>query len=54
MVSDLEKQRPIWFGGTDRSETSMDEFYRFLGEKKAKRIRLAKSPTLFREDPRRC
>lgn len=41
VVSDLEKQRPIWFGGVDRSEESMDEFYRFLGEKKAKKIRLA-------------
>lgn len=41
VVSDLERQRPIWFGGTDRSEASMDEFYRFLGEKKAQRVRLA-------------
>ena len=41
VVSDLEKHRPIWCGGTDRSEASMDEFYRFLGEKLAKRIRLA-------------
>ena len=41
VVSDLEKHQPIWFGGADRSETSMDEFYRFLGEKPAKRIRLA-------------
>ncbi len=41
VVSDLEKHRPIWFGGTDRSEASMDEFYAFLGEKPAKRIRLA-------------
>jgi transposase len=41
VVSDLEKHRPIWFGGTDRSEASMDEFYRFLGAKPAKRIRLA-------------
>ena len=41
VVSDLEQMRPIWFGGADRSEASMDEFYRFLGEKKAKRIRLA-------------
>lgn len=41
VVSDLEKRRPIWFGGTDRSEASMDQFYEFLGEKKAKRIRLA-------------
>jgi transposase len=41
VVSDLEKHRPIWFGGTDRSEASMDEFYRFLGEKKARKIHLA-------------
>lgn len=41
VVSDLLRERAIWFGGTDRSEASLDEFYRFLGEKKAKRIRLA-------------
>jgi transposase len=41
VVSDLLRRRAIWFGGTDRSEASLDEFYRFLGEKKAKRIRLA-------------
>jgi transposase len=41
VVSDLERRRPIWFGGEDRSEASMDQFYRFLGQKKAKRIRLA-------------
>ena len=41
VVSDLERARPIWFGGEDRSEASMDQFYHFLGEKKAKRIRLA-------------
>ncbi len=41
VVSDLEKHRPIWFGGTDRSEASMDEFHRFLGEKASKRVRLA-------------
>ncbi|MFO1468586.1 MAG: transposase [Steroidobacteraceae bacterium] len=41
VVSDLERRRPIWFGGDDRSEASMDQFYRFLGEKKAVRIRLA-------------
>jgi transposase len=41
VVSDLIRERPIWFGGTDRSEASMDEFYRFLGENPAKRIRLA-------------
>ncbi len=41
VVSDLEKHRPIWFGGEDRSEQSMDKFYQFLGEQKAKKIRLA-------------
>lgn len=41
VVSDLEKHRPIWFGGQDRSEQGMDMFYEFLGEKAASRIRLA-------------
>lgn len=41
VVSDLHRCRPIWFGGEDRSEASMDEFFRFLGEKKVKGIRLA-------------
>lgn len=41
VVSDLERGRPIWFGGEDRSEASMKQFYDWLGEKKAKRIRLA-------------
>ena len=41
VVSDLERSRPIWFGGEGRSEASMDQFYRFLGEKKAGKVRLA-------------
>jgi transposase len=41
VVSDLIRSRPIWFGGVDRSEASMAHFYDWLGEKKAKRIRLA-------------
>lgn len=41
VVSDLERQRPIWFGGKDRSEESMDEFYKWLGPSVSKRIRLA-------------
>ena len=41
VVSDLEKRRPIWFGGKDRSEASMDEFYKLLGPTRSKRIRLA-------------
>ena len=27
VVSDLLRGRPIWFGGKDRSEASMGEFY---------------------------
>lgn len=41
VVSDLERRRPIWFGGKDRSEESMDEFFAFLGEKRGKKVRLA-------------
>jgi len=41
VVSDLIRGRPIWFGGTDRSEKSMDLFYRWLGPRKCKAIRLA-------------
>jgi transposase len=41
VVSDLQKHRPIWFGGVDRSEASMDEFYGFLGKSKAGKLRVA-------------
>lgn len=41
VVSDLIRQRPIWFGGTDRSEASLDQFYAWLGPRKAARVRLA-------------
>ena len=41
IVSDIEKRRAIWFGGVDRSEESMDQFYAFLGPERAKGIRLA-------------
>ncbi len=41
VVSDLERKRPIWFGGEDRSEKSLDLFYGWLGEKKSQRIQLA-------------
>jgi len=41
VVSDLERRRPIWFGGSDRSEASMDEFFKWLGPKKSAGIRLA-------------
>ena len=41
VVSDLIRGRPIWFGGEDRSEVSMQQFYDWLGEKKAHGIQLA-------------
>ena len=41
VVSDLEARRPIWFGGDDRSEKSMDEFFAFLGEESSKNIAVA-------------
>jgi transposase len=41
VVSDLEAGRPIWFGGTDRSEASLDTFYTWLGPQKCRNIRLA-------------
>jgi transposase len=41
VVRDLERGRPIWFGGKDRSEASLDEFYAWLGPKKCRKIRLA-------------
>jgi transposase len=40
VVSDLLRGRPIWFGGTDRSEASMQMFYDWLGPKKSQGIRL--------------
>jgi transposase len=41
VVSDLVRKRPIWFGGTDRSEASMTAFYDWLGLKKSRKIKLA-------------
>ena len=41
VVSDLIRGRPIWFGGQDRSEASMSEFYVWLGANQRRRIRLA-------------
>jgi len=41
VVSDLIRERPIWFGGADRSEASMDAFYKWLGPKKSKGIQIA-------------
>jgi transposase len=41
VVSDLVRMRPIWFGGEDRSEASMDTFFEWLGPRKTAGIRLA-------------
>jgi len=41
VVSDLERKIPIWFGGQDRSQDSMDEFSAFLGAESSKKIELA-------------
>jgi transposase len=40
VVSDLEWGWPIWFGGKDRCEASLDEFYAWLGSTKCRKIRL--------------
>ena len=40
VVSDLVRKRPIWFGGDDRSEASMAQFYAWLGAKKTSKIGL--------------
>lgn len=41
VVSDLERKKPIWFGGKDRSEESLDKFYVWLGPRRKNQIRLA-------------
>jgi len=41
VVSDLLRRRPIWFGGTDRSEASLAGFFNELGMKKCRGIYLA-------------
>jgi len=40
VVSDMERRRPIWFGGEDRSAQSMDQFHRLFHGKKGRRMRL--------------
>ena len=41
VVGDLLRRRPIWFGGQDRSQESMELFYQQLGLKKTQGIYLA-------------
>ena len=40
IVSDLNSKRAIWFGGSDRKETSMDLFYAAIPPEKREKIRL--------------
>ena len=56
VVSDLVRRRPIWFGGWDRSEASLKEFYAWLGAKKSRRVRLVLMDMWkpFRNATRRC
>ena len=41
IVSDLDRERPIWVGGEGRKEADIDLFFKALGEKKSARIKLA-------------
>jgi transposase len=41
VVSDLIRGRPIWFGGEDRSEKSLDGFFVWFGPENCRRIRIA-------------
>jgi transposase len=41
VVSDLVRHRAIWFGGEDRTEASMDLFFKELGPIRCRRIKLA-------------
>jgi transposase len=41
VVSDLERRRPIWFGGNGRTAADMDTFFAWLGPRKSAGIRLA-------------
>jgi transposase len=41
MKGNLVRRRPIWFGGVDRSEQSLDLFYQWLAVKKTAGLKLA-------------
>ena len=41
IVSDLVRRRAIWFGGTGRTEADLDLFFKWLGDRKCRGIRLA-------------
>jgi transposase len=39
-VSDLDRRRSLWVGGQGRKEEDLDEFFKFIGKTKSKRIKL--------------
>jgi transposase len=41
VVSDLERKRPIWFGGSGRKEEDLELFFSCLGPRKTEKIQLA-------------
>jgi hypothetical protein len=41
VVSDLDRARPIWFGGQGRREEDFDQFFAALGARKTGRLQLA-------------
>ena len=41
IVSDLDQRRPIWVGGTGRTEADVDLFFAALGKAKSARIEIA-------------
>ena len=41
VVSDLDRARPIWFGGQGRREVDFDQFFAALGARKTGRLQLA-------------
>lgn len=41
VVSDLDRGRPIWMGGSGRTEADIDQFFTELGPKKCARVKLA-------------
>lgn len=41
VVSDIERGRVIWIGGTGRQESDLDLFFEWLGDRNGRKIRLA-------------
>ena len=38
---DLVRQRPIWFGGSGRKQTDLEQFFAAYGERRCKGIQVA-------------